>query len=139
MHVIYLYQCVLKGCQPEILSDEKLLLRLLYELPEHIKMHRISVPMITAVSSEKTDYVGYSGFVLISESHIAFHTWPEHFLCELTIVSCKSFSAQQATNFACQLLQTTFADPLFLTQEVNTLPVPAGESVPEQAEGPYVR
>ena len=40
---------------------------------------------------------GVSGMVLIAESHICIHTWPEKSLVQLCIHSCKDFNAKLVT------------------------------------------
>jgi S-adenosylmethionine decarboxylase len=39
---------------------------------------------------------GISGFVLIAESHISAHTFPEHGYLWVDVFSCKTFDADQA-------------------------------------------
>ena len=43
---------------------------------------------------------GLSGFVLIAESHISIHTFPERNYLSLDIFSCKGFDYQQAVDYA---------------------------------------
>lgn len=37
--------------------------------------------------------IGVTGFILLEESHISVHTWPEHCFVALDIFSCKPFEA----------------------------------------------
>lgn len=40
------------------------------------------------------DNEGYSGFALLTTSHIAFHHWPDTGVLELDIFSCKDFNIE---------------------------------------------
>ena len=59
-------------------------------------MTKISVPHVQRYVGEKPDDWGVSGFVIIAESHIAVHTFPEHGYVWVDIFSCKEFEAPQA-------------------------------------------
>ena len=45
----------------------------------------------------------YPGFVLIAESHISIHTFPERGYLSLDIFSCKDFDHEQAVDYATEL------------------------------------
>lgn len=50
----------------------------------------VKVGMLTKISSDYYQFQprGVSGIVLLAESHLAFHTWPEHGLVTLDIYTC---------------------------------------------------
>ncbi len=50
----------------------------------------VRVGMLTKISSDYYQFQpkGVSGIVLLAESHLAFHTWPEHGLVTLDIYTC---------------------------------------------------
>ena len=50
---------------------------------------------------------GLSGFVLIAESHISIHTFPERRYLSLDIFSCKEFDHDQAVAYAAELFGIT--------------------------------
>jgi S-adenosylmethionine decarboxylase len=54
-------------------------------------MTKISEPHVFEYSGVKPEDWGVSGFVLIAESHIAVHTFPEHQQVWVDIFSCKGF------------------------------------------------
>jgi S-adenosylmethionine decarboxylase len=54
-------------------------------------MTKISEPHVFEYHGEKADDWGVSGFVLIAESHIAIHTFPEHQQVWVDVFSCKGF------------------------------------------------
>ncbi len=79
------------GGDPGSLSDENLVRNLLDRYPDEIGMTKISEPHVFRYQGDKPEDWGISGFVLIAESHIALHTFPEHQQVWVDIFSCKGF------------------------------------------------
>lgn len=75
------------------LSDEKLVRAFLDRYPEEIGMTKIAPPHVCRYVGKKPEDWGVSGFVLIAESHISIHTFPEHGYIWVDIFSCKGFDA----------------------------------------------
>ncbi|HYM80643.1 MAG TPA: adenosylmethionine decarboxylase [Candidatus Limnocylindria bacterium] len=92
------------GCEKSKLEDLNLIYRILDELPARIGMTRIMPPYVFRYSGLKPEDWGISGFVLIAESHISIHTFPEKNFVSVDIFSCKSFD----TEFASRYLQEAF-------------------------------
>jgi S-adenosylmethionine decarboxylase len=67
-------------------------------------MTKIMPPYVFKYSGLKPEDWGLSGFVLIAESHISIHTFPEKNFVTVDIFSCKAFD----TEFASEYLQSTF-------------------------------
>ncbi|HEV8289995.1 MAG TPA: adenosylmethionine decarboxylase [Candidatus Norongarragalinales archaeon] len=80
------------------LDDEKTVRRFLAELPDALKMQKISKVIVQHFKSDK-DY-GVSGFVLIAESHISVHTFPSRRLAQIDIFSCKPFNTRKVEQLA---------------------------------------
>jgi len=60
----------------EKLNDKELVLKCLNELPEKIGMKKFAEPSVyRALPNGKEDPGGWSGFVVIQESHISIHTF----------------------------------------------------------------
>ena len=59
-------------------------------------MTKISEPFVFEYSGVKPEDWGVTGFVIIAESHISVHTFPEHGYVWVDIFSCKEFEAPQA-------------------------------------------
>ena len=59
-------------------------------------MNKISTPHVTTYHGPKKDDLGISGFVLIAESHISVHTFPERAYINIDVFSCKDFDNEQA-------------------------------------------
>jgi S-adenosylmethionine decarboxylase len=86
---------------PEKLASEALVKQLLDRLPDAIGMTKISVPHVQRYVGERPEDWGVSGFVLIAESHIALHTFPDHGYVWADIFSCKGFDAHLAIRELC--------------------------------------
>ena len=76
----------------DLLKDARKISTLLDEIPDMIKMTKISKSVVT----EYTDGAavmdwGVSGFVLIAESHISIHTFPARNYVNVDVFSCKQF------------------------------------------------
>jgi S-adenosylmethionine decarboxylase len=79
------------GGNPAQLSSVELVRNLLDRYPDEIGMTKISEPHVFEYRGDKPEDWGVSGFVLIAESHIAVHTFPEHGQVWVDIFSCKGF------------------------------------------------
>jgi len=53
-------------------------------------------PYVFRYEAEKPEDWGISGFVLIAESHISIHTFPDKNYLSLDIFSCKEFDSDHA-------------------------------------------
>ena len=84
------------GGNPAQLSSVELVRNLLDRYPDEIGMTKISEPHVFEYRGDKPDDWGVSGFVLIAESHIAIHTFPEHGQVWVDVFSCKGFDATPA-------------------------------------------
>jgi S-adenosylmethionine decarboxylase len=83
------------GCPGSRLEDLDGLYRLLDSLPERIRMTRIMPPYVFRHRSARGDQ-GYSGFVLIAESHISIHAFPSRRHVNVDIFSCAPFDVETA-------------------------------------------
>jgi S-adenosylmethionine decarboxylase len=84
------------GGNPQKLASEELVRALLDRFPEGIGMTKIAPPFVQRYVGQKPEDWGVSGFVLIAESHIAVHTFPERGYLWGDIFSCKGFEADEA-------------------------------------------
>jgi S-adenosylmethionine decarboxylase len=85
------------GGSREKLSSEEVVRSLLDTYPAEINMTKISEPFVLNYSGEKPEDWGITGFVIIAESHISVHTFPEHGYVWVDIFSCKAFETEGAT------------------------------------------
>lgn len=79
------------GGSKEKLNDKELVLDCLNDLPEKLDMHKLSEPEIYfAKGNDIKDPGGWSGFVVIEESHISIHTFPEKGFISADVYTCKN-------------------------------------------------
>jgi S-adenosylmethionine decarboxylase len=83
------------GGDPARLADLELVRALLDTVPHEIGMVTIAPPYVCRYEGPQPSDWGISGFVLIAESHLSVHTFPERGLLWADIFSCKSFDADR--------------------------------------------
>ncbi len=83
------------GGNSQTLQDAELIYQLLDRYPDEIGMTKISPPQVSKYLGSKPEDWGVSGFVLIAESHISIHTFPERRYMNIDIFSCKEFDAER--------------------------------------------
>ncbi|MFC3685037.1 S-adenosylmethionine decarboxylase [Hydrogenophaga luteola] len=79
------------GASPERLSNLDMLRNLLIDLPRALGMHAICEPCVVEVGPlNRKDPGGVSGFVMIAESHISFHTFPARRFVSADVYTCQN-------------------------------------------------
>lgn len=79
------------GAPKELLKNKDTLKEMLVELPKVMGMHTISDPFVVEVGPlNRKDPGGVSGFVLIAESHISFHTFPDRGFVTIDVYTCQN-------------------------------------------------
>ena len=79
------------GGNKEKLNDKELVLRCLNELPDELGMKKLSKPEIYfAQGNNSKDPGGWSGFVVIEESHISIHTFPGRGFISADVYTCQN-------------------------------------------------
>ena len=84
------------GCDPASLEDMSLIYNFLDEYPVEMDMTKIMPPYVFRYNGAVPEDWGVSGFVLIAESHISIHTFPDKQYFSLDMFSCKPFDTEQA-------------------------------------------
>ena len=84
------------GGDPQKMQDVEFIYKILDAYPSQIGMTKISTPHVSKYVGSKPEDWGVSGFVLIAESHISIHTFPEKFYINIDVFSCKEFDAEGA-------------------------------------------
>lgn len=87
------------GCDKKLLGDLSHCYKVLDKFPDHIKMTKIMPPHVQQDLEAPHPKWGISGVVIIAESHIAFHTFPEDNFIALDVFSCKDFDVEKAVSF----------------------------------------
>ncbi len=75
----------------EKLNDKEVVFRCLNELPEDLGMTKLTAPEVyEAPGNGHKDPGGWSGFVVIAESHISIHTFPARGFVSIDVYTCKN-------------------------------------------------
>ena len=73
------------------LNDKDLVLKSLDELCTKMNMHKLTAPEVYfAKGNDERDPGGWSGFVIIEESHISIHTFPKKGFVSADVYTCKN-------------------------------------------------
>jgi S-adenosylmethionine decarboxylase len=81
-----------------LMTDAKALHGLLVDLPGEMGMHAICAPVVVEVGPNcLKDPGGLSGFVMIAESHISFHTFPGRGFVTIDLYTCQTGLDRQGT------------------------------------------
>ena len=79
------------GAPKHLLKDATTLTAMLIDIPLQMGMHTISEPVVVEVGPKnRKDPGGLSGFILIAESHISFHTFPERGFVTIDVYTCQN-------------------------------------------------
>ncbi|HEY9774004.1 MAG TPA: adenosylmethionine decarboxylase [Planktothrix sp.] len=89
------------GCQQEKLADMGLISQTLDAYPSQLDMTKIMPPYVFTYHGAVPDDWGVSGVVLIAESHISIHTFPDKGFVTLDIFSCREFDVDAAIEYFC--------------------------------------
>ncbi len=73
------------------LNSKELILKCLKELPDILTMKQLCVPRVyRAQGGQGKDPGGWTGYVIIMESHISIHTFPKRKFVSADVYSCKN-------------------------------------------------
>jgi S-adenosylmethionine decarboxylase len=111
----------LYGCDRHILSDASLVKSVLEEYPARVEMEKVSPVHLYQIETSNPLDAGLSGFVVIAQSHISLHAWPEYGEVDIDICSCKEFSQEDAIAFAKQMFQTDDIEAHFVVRGTRSL------------------
>jgi S-adenosylmethionine decarboxylase len=91
---------------PVKLSSRESVIKFLNELPDKLGMHKITKPVAKEFDgNDIKDPGGYSGFVMIAESHISIHTFPARKFVSIDVYTCKN---EMDKDFVLSHLKETF-------------------------------
>jgi len=102
------------GCNREKLMDLDFIYNFLSEYPSQINMTKIMPPYVFKYYAPVPEDWGISGFVIIAESHISIHTFPEKLYMSVDIFSCKPFDGNKAIEDISRLFEVQKSEIRFL-------------------------
>lgn len=111
----------LYNIEREILSDEPLMRHVLDEYPSRIGMEKVSPVHLYDIETSNPLDAGLSGFVVIAQSHVSLHAWPEYGEVDIDICSCKEFSQEDAIAFAKEVFRTDDVEAHFVVRATRSL------------------
>ncbi|MDO8537884.1 MAG: adenosylmethionine decarboxylase [archaeon] len=82
-------------CNQQKLNDLNIIYEFLNNMPGEIGMTRISRPSVIRYEGGGWDKGGITGFVLLAESHISIHTFPDHGFFTADVYTCSEFDAEK--------------------------------------------
>ena len=87
-----------KGCDRALISDSFAISEFLDSIVKILGMNKLIEPIALYCNNgtNSWDKGGVSAFVMIAESHIAIHTFPQAKLLTADIYSCKPFDVETA-------------------------------------------
>ncbi|MBZ0187878.1 MAG: adenosylmethionine decarboxylase [Candidatus Obscuribacterales bacterium] len=87
------------GCPREKLADLNALSKMLDAYPKRLDMTKIMPPYVFTYTGAVAEDWGVSGVILIAESHISIHTFPDKGFATLDIFSCREFNIEDAIGY----------------------------------------
>ena len=87
------------GCSKSKLADLGIVSQALDAYPAKLDMTKIMPPYVFTYHGSVEDDWGVSGIVLIAESHISIHTFPDKEFVTLDIFSCREFDVDAAIEY----------------------------------------
>ena len=128
------------GCSKDKLKDISFIHNLLDAFPAKINMTKVSEPNVFKYNGKISEDWGVSGVVLIAESHISIHTFPDKDHAFVDIFSGKEFDTSLAKEILMQALGATHHEETILNNgqaAIADIPNVAG-MVPDFASAPIV-
>lgn len=97
--------CEAYGCDPEVLNDRKAVEQIMVDAA------LLTGAEVREVAFHKFSPQGVSGVVVISESHLAIHTWPELGYAAIDVFTCgATVDPWKACNYMTEKFGATAAD-----------------------------
>lgn len=96
------------NCDKKVLNDANALYDFLDKMPDLMGMKKMTKPyLVTTPGNGAHDPGGWSGFVIIEESHISVHTFVGRKFVTIDVYSCKWFDAKKAVESIKKIFKTS--------------------------------
>ena len=109
------------GGDRDTLESAELVRDFLERHPGEIGMTKIAPPQVHTYSGQKPEDWGVSGFVLIAESHISVHTFPERGYINVDLFSCKFFDSTRSADIVSRTFRLCDVETSVLERGVEYL------------------
>ena len=100
----------LYDCNPKLLGNMEHCYNSLIQMASLLDMKLLSPPFVVSASSNELaggkDPGGFSGFVIIYESHISLHTFVKRGFVSVDVYSCKKFDESTAIKHFKELFES---------------------------------
>ena len=94
-------------CDPAVLNDANTLYKVLDTIPELLHMKKMIKPyVVTTPGNGQHDPGGWSGFVIIEESHVSLHTFVKKGFVTLDVYSCQMFDTEPPLKYIREVFKT---------------------------------
>ena len=126
------------GGDREKMWDEEVVRSFLSEFPSALGMTKLCEPQVLTCIAPKDEDSGVTGFVVIAESHISIHTFPNRDFAYVDVFSCKSFDRDKAYGDIMEIFGFDSADTWDLERGLEFLdrqPVEAASGRGERPAG----
>ena len=107
------------GCSKEKLVNLDFIFNVLDTFPQKIGMHKIMPPHVFTYHGKVTEDWGVSGVVLIAESHISIHTFPDKEHAFIDIFSCKEFDVDYARDLMLGYFEAAHHETVLLNRGIE--------------------
>lgn len=105
-------------------------LKFIYQLldfyPTQIGMHKVSSPQVSQYQIQRSKQSVISGFVLLAESHISIHFFPDQSYLNIDVFSCKKFEPQRVLRDLQRRFQLREVKTYLLDRPPSVLSIPEG-------------
>ncbi|MHB1330738.1 MAG: S-adenosylmethionine decarboxylase family protein [Minisyncoccota bacterium] len=109
------------GGKEELLNNKNLVKSCLKDIPEILEMHTLSEPIVLAAPDNGVkDPGGWSGFVVIAESHISLHTFPKRGFISADVYTCRNgLDIDMVKNFFKQTFELKDTETNFILRGIK--------------------
>ena len=97
------------NCNADTLSFIPKVKEVLNAIVEELQLSKVNE------SFKQFEPIGVTGFILLEESHVSIHTWPEHEFAAVDIFSCKPFDAKRIQ----KLLMDSFVSDKVVIKQIE--------------------
>ena len=109
------------GGDRDALENAELIRDFLERHPGEIGMTKIAPPQVYTYRGKEPEDWGVSGFVLIAESHISVHTFPERGYINVDLFSCKFFDSTRSADIVSRTFRLCDVETSVLERGVEYL------------------